>query len=129
MSTLQKKRVVDQVLTNIARGFFNASHLATKLFPMVSVTKEGGKIPQFTKEAFKIYNTERAIRAKSNRINPESRETIDYVLTESDGSYSFDDLPSGVYRFTVTYPDRVVQVVDNYAVWPGSSSSHVFAAE
>jgi hypothetical protein len=54
---------------------------------------------------------------------------IDYVLTESDGSYSFDDLPSGVYRFTVTYPDRVVQIIDNYAVWPGSSSSHVFAAE
>ena len=54
---------------------------------------------------------------------------IDYVLTESDGSYSFDDLPSGVYRFTVTYPDRVVQVIDNYAVWPGSSSSYVFAAE
>jgi hypothetical protein len=54
---------------------------------------------------------------------------IDYVLTESDGSYSFDDLPSGVYRFTVAYPDGVVQIIDNYAVWPGSSSSHVFAAE
>lgn len=90
MSTLQKKRVVDQVLTNIARGFTNASHVATKLFPIVSVTKEGGKIPQFTKEAFKIYNTERAIRAKSNRINPESRETIDYVLTEHDLEYPID---------------------------------------
>jgi Carboxypeptidase regulatory-like domain len=54
---------------------------------------------------------------------------IDYALTESDGSYSFGDLPSGVYRFTVTYPDRAVQIIDNYAVWPGSSSSHVFAAE
>ena len=32
---------------------------------------------------------------------------IDYVLTESDGSYSFDGLPSGVYRFTVTYSDSV----------------------
>jgi hypothetical protein len=54
---------------------------------------------------------------------------IDSVLSESDGSYSFDDLPSGVYRFTVIYPDRVVQIIDNYAVWPGSSSSFVFAAE
>jgi hypothetical protein len=54
---------------------------------------------------------------------------IDYVLTESDGSYSFDGLPSGVYRFTVTYSDRVVRIIDNYAVWPGSSSSYVFAAE
>jgi hypothetical protein len=54
---------------------------------------------------------------------------IDYVITESDGSYSFDGLPSGVYRFTVTYPDRVVQIIDNYAVWPSSSSSYVFVAE
>ncbi len=54
---------------------------------------------------------------------------IGYVLTESDGSYSFDDLPPGVYRFVVTYPDKVVQIIDNYAVWPGSSSSFVFAAE
>lgn len=40
---------------------------------------------------------------------------IEYVITESDGSYSFDGLPSGVYRLTVTYPDRVVQTLDNYA--------------
>jgi Phage major capsid protein E len=90
MGTLQKKRVVDQVLTNIARGFVNASHVAKNLFPYVSVSKEGGKIPQFTKEAFKIYNTERAIRAKSNRINPENRDTIDFVLTEHDLEYPID---------------------------------------
>jgi hypothetical protein len=54
---------------------------------------------------------------------------IEYVISESDGSYSFDGLPSGVYRITVTYPDRVVQIIDNYAVWPSSSSSYVFAAE
>ena len=90
MSTLKKKRVVDQVLTNIARGFHNASHVALRLFPIVTVSKEGGKIPEFTKEAFKIYNTERAIRAKSNRINPENRNTIDYVLTEHDLEYPID---------------------------------------
>jgi hypothetical protein len=48
------------------------------------------------------------------------------VITESDGSYSFNDLPSGLYKFTVTYPDGVVQTIDNYAVWPSSSSSYVF---
>lgn len=90
MSTLQKKRVVDQVLTNIARGFTNASHVGVKLFPVVSVIKEGGKIPQFTKEAFKIYNTERAIRSKSNRISPDNRDEIDYVLTEHDLEYPID---------------------------------------
>jgi len=48
------------------------------------------------------------------------------VMTESDGSYSFNSLPSGVYRFTVTYPDAVVQTIENYAVSPSSSSSYIF---
>ena len=48
------------------------------------------------------------------------------VMTESDGSYSFNSLPSGVYKFTVTYPDAVVQTIDNYAVSPSSSSSYIF---
>jgi hypothetical protein len=48
------------------------------------------------------------------------------VMTESDGSYSFNSLPSGVYKFTVTYPNAVVQTIDNYAVSPSSSSSYIF---
>lgn len=51
------------------------------------------------------------------------------IITKSDGSYSFDGLPSGVYQFTVTYPDGIVQTIDNYAVWPSSSSSYIFVAE
>ncbi|MFA5805413.1 MAG: hypothetical protein WC879_12295 [Melioribacteraceae bacterium] len=88
--TLAAKRIVDPVLTSIARGYSNAALIATKLFPIVEVDKEGGKIPQFTKEAFKIYNTERAIRAKSNRINPEDKSSIDYALTEHDLEYPMD---------------------------------------
>lgn len=48
------------------------------------------------------------------------------VTTESDGSYSFDGLPSGVYKLTVAYPDSTIQTIDNYAIWPSSSSSYVF---
>jgi len=88
--TLQDKRVVDPVLTNIARGYSNASFIALSLFPVVTVEKEAGKIPQFNKEAFKVYNTERAIRAKSNRISPEGRSTIDFTLTEHDLEYPMD---------------------------------------
>lgn len=90
MGTLANRRVVDPVLTNIARGYNNAALIGTKLFPIVSVDKEAGKIPQFSKEAFKIYNTERAIRAKSNRISPEGRTTIDFVLEEHDLEYPMD---------------------------------------
>lgn len=90
MSTLSQKRVVDEVLTNVARGFSNEALIGTFLFPVVPVNKEGGKVPQFSAEAFKIYNTERAIRARSNRISPEGRSTIDYALDEHDLEYPMD---------------------------------------
>ncbi len=90
MGTLDKQRVVDPVLTNLARGYSNDGFVANKLFPLATVTKEGGKIPQFNKEAFKVYNTERAIRADSNRINPQANNSTEYVLTEHDLEYPMD---------------------------------------
>lgn len=87
---LQDLRVVDPVLTELARGYTNADLVCETLFPFVNVDKEAGKIPQFTKEAFKIYNTERALRAKSNRINPESIGSIPIVLAEHDLEYPID---------------------------------------
>lgn len=90
MGTLKDRRIVDPVLTELARGYTNSDLVASFLFPDVTVKKEGGKIPQFNKEAFKIYNTERAIRAKSNRINPSVHSSIDYVLTEHDLEYPVD---------------------------------------
>ena len=48
------------------------------------------------------------------------------AITESDGSYAIHDLPSGVYKFTVTHPDTTIQTINNYAVWPSSSSLYVF---
>jgi hypothetical protein len=47
------------------------------------------------------------------------------ALTGVDGSYELTNLPSGVYKLTVTYPDGGVQAIENYAVWPSSSSSYV----
>ncbi len=88
--TLALRRVVDPVLTKLARGYENSGLVASKLFPLVQVTKEGGKIPQFTKEAFKVYSTERAIRGDSNRINPSIALPIDFVLTEHDLEYPMD---------------------------------------
>ncbi len=90
MGTLDKQRIVDPVLTNLARGYSNGAFVASKLFPLATVTKEGGKIPQFSKDAFKVYNTERAIRTDSNRINPNTGNPIDFVLTEHDLEYPMD---------------------------------------
>ena len=51
------------------------------------------------------------------------------VATESDGSFVLSNLPSGVYKITITYPTGAIQTIDNYAVWPSSASSYVFVAK
>ena len=51
------------------------------------------------------------------------------VVTESDGSFVLSDLPSGVYKITVTHPTGAIQTINNYAVWPSSASSYVFVAK
>lgn len=90
MGRLEDVRVIDPVLTSIARGYNNAQAIAGALFPFAKVQKEAGKVIQFTKESFKIYNTERAIRASSNRMIPESNSSLAYVLDEHDLEYPID---------------------------------------
>lgn len=90
MSRLSKLRIVDPVLTNLATGYTNAQFVGDQLMPFVFVDKEGGKIPLFGKEHFKAYSTERALRAKSNRINPEDIGEMDVALDEHDLEYPID---------------------------------------
>lgn len=90
MGRLEDLRVIDPVLTSIARGYVNAAYVAEALFPIVNVDKEAGKVPQFGKEAFKVYSTERALRAKSNRINPEGITLLDFTMDEHDLEYPVD---------------------------------------
>ena len=90
MGRLSKLRIVDPVLSALALGYSNAEFIGDKLLPFVTLDKEGGKIPRFGKEAFKIYATERALRAKSNRINPDDVDGIDISLDEHDLEYPID---------------------------------------
>jgi len=90
MSRLGKLRVVDPVLTNLATGYTNAQFVGDQLMPFVMVEREGGKIPLFGKEHFKVYTTERALRAKSNRVSPEDIGSVDVALDEHDLEYPID---------------------------------------
>ncbi|KVN33302.1 hypothetical protein WJ63_04760 [Burkholderia pyrrocinia] len=90
MGRLSKLRIVDPVLTNLAIGYTNAEFIGQNLMPVVEVEKEGGKIPKFGKESFRLYKTERALRAKSNRMNPEDLGSVDVVLDEHDLEYPID---------------------------------------
>ena len=63
---LKKLRVVDPVLTSLARGYRNAQFISEGLFPVAELDKESGIIPLFGKEAFRLWETERAIRVHQN---------------------------------------------------------------
>lgn len=90
MGRLSNIRMVDPVLTNLALGYSNAEYVGQHLMPFVPVDKEANKLPKFGKEAFKIYSTERALRAKSNRILPEGITLVDLNTDEHDLEYPID---------------------------------------
>lgn len=94
-SRTRNLRVVNPVLTNMARGYTNEEYIGAQLLPFAPMEKEGGTIPTFGKEAFRLRQTERAIRARSNRINPEDRGTVDVVLKEHDLEYPIDYREAG----------------------------------
>lgn len=87
---LKDKRIVDPVLTNLAIGYSNAELIGEVLMPYVNIDKEGGKVPKFGRDHFRVYNTERALRASSNRVNPSDPTGVDVVLTEHDLEYPVD---------------------------------------
>lgn len=53
-------RVIDPVLTTVARGYKHAKAVGRHLFPTVYVPARGGKVIEFDKTDFKKFNTVRA---------------------------------------------------------------------
>ncbi|ALA68827.1 hypothetical protein GT50_00510 [Geobacillus stearothermophilus 10] len=90
MPGLEKTRIVDPILTNVAIGYKNAEYVGESLFPVVPVDKEQGKIPKWGAEAFRIYNTRRQIRSKTNRIEMDAT-TVPYSLEEEALEAPIDD--------------------------------------
>ena len=64
--------------------------MAQHLFPEITSEKEKIDIFEFNKEAFNLYDTERAIRANSNVISPQGFKKHTTTLAEHDLSYPID---------------------------------------
>jgi hypothetical protein len=62
-------RVVDPVLSTVARGYRNQNYVGSALFPYVPVGARGGKIITFDKSAWRQYNLARAPGSAIKRIN------------------------------------------------------------
>ncbi len=104
-------RIVDPVLTTLARGYSNAEFVAENLFPIVNVEKEAGKVPQFGKDMFKVHKTERALHGASNVILPKDISTVDFSLTEHDAAYPVDYREEGEASFA--YEQFATRFVSN----------------
>lgn len=66
---LAQARVVDPVLTTVARGYRSPkARVANVLFPVVSVGKSAGKILSFGTDDFKLVSTVRAPGANTKRV-------------------------------------------------------------
>lgn len=91
-SHLDDLRMVDPVLTTIAKGYANDTFIWDALFPAVAVDKMKGRIPVFGKEAFVIRNADRALLADSNRIPPSGVELVNFETHEYDVEMPMDYL-------------------------------------
>ncbi|HCT25280.1 MAG TPA: hypothetical protein DIW85_03595 [Stenotrophomonas sp.] len=61
-------RVVDPILSEHARGYRQAQLVASVLFPFADVAAYGGRVIEFGKESFKVYNSKRAPGAATKRV-------------------------------------------------------------
>ncbi len=66
--SLYGARVVDPVLTTYARGYKHPDRVGSLLFPMVDVGVTAGKVIEFGKESFILYNARRAPGGSTRQI-------------------------------------------------------------
>ena len=90
MGRIRNLQLEDKILSNIARGYKDMGFIAETLLPSVSVDTEVGRIRKFGKAFFRVYQTERALRAKTNRVPADDIDTIPYELAEHDIALAID---------------------------------------
>lgn len=96
-------RVIDPILTEVARGYSNSAMVGSALFPAVPVGQRGGKIIQFSKEAFRAYNTGRSPGADTKRVQ----------FGYSSGSYALEQHAlEGVVPFELMEEANAVPGID-----------------
>lgn len=69
MQNLAQVRVIDPILSTLARGYKNADMVGMALFPRVPVMQRGGQVLEFGLESFKLYATARAPGTNTQRVS------------------------------------------------------------
>lgn len=116
-SRLDDLRTIDPVLSSIAQGYSNNSFVAEHLFPMITVSKLKGKVPIFSKDAFIVRDTLRAVRADSNRIPPSSFDLVSFETRERDVEMAIDYIEEEETVDFASYENQITkQLVDSVSL-------------
>lgn len=110
-SRLDDLRVENLVLTKLSRGYSNNAFIGDKACPFVKVDKEKGKIPNWGKEAFRTYDSKRAIGAVVNRIGGVGITLVDYSTTQHALDSAIDDRERAEAMFDIE-GQRTTQVTE-----------------
>lgn len=81
---LSDRRVIDPVLTNLAKGFVQSDFIAEQVMPVVTTDKEGLRIPIWGKGSFVEIDTTREVNADSNVVTTDKADFMNVVLVEHD---------------------------------------------
>ncbi len=68
MLTSAEARISDPVLSEYARGYVQPNRVGSTLFPVAPVVFNGGKVIEFGKEAFRLYNARRSPGSTTKEI-------------------------------------------------------------
>lgn len=68
MPNTAQRRVIDPILTTVVQGYRHPEHVGFALFPRVTTRVSGGKVIEFGRESFKLYNTARAPGGAVKRV-------------------------------------------------------------
>lgn len=72
----------NKILTNHALGFSQESYIGKALMPQVGVDDTKVTIPSYAKDLFRVYKTERALRAEAQVLDPASYDKKEISLYE-----------------------------------------------
>lgn len=108
-SRLDNLRLVDPVLTTIAQGYANGRFLINDLLPTIQVKNIKGKIPAYGRDSFVIRNTDRAVRADSNRIAPIDYQLVDFETKEKDIEVAIDYIESEESSSLMRYEQKLAK--------------------
>jgi len=129
-------RVIDPILTTIAQGYKNAEMVWQYLFPVVPVDQRGGKIIQFNREDFRLYNTGRTPGANTKRVNY-GYQGLPYALEQHalEGLVPFEIMQDAsavpgidMARVAVMKTQNIIQLRNEYAAAAIATNAANYAA-